>query len=186
MGCVSMTIKAFSDGDLSEKNFRKAETFAELELQSITHTYQKIGWEVATGASGTIKATGKVLQAHHETTMNEASFTGITPDGLKWLKTTMISQKHISDLSLEGLNSDRQAVFAGGVAILIAAFKVLKIIRMNVSDSALREGLYMIYRDASTMKMYANELLITLSNNIISTFSRPMQSRTVSPCFSHR
>lgn len=140
MGCVSMTLKAFSDGNLSEKNFKKAETYAKLELQNINNTYRKMGWDFATGASGTIKAIGRVLQAQHESSMNETPFQGITLEGLKWLKAEMIAQKHIIDLSLEGLNIDRQAVFSGGVAILSAAFKVLKIDLMNVSDSALREG----------------------------------------------
>jgi exopolyphosphatase/guanosine-5'-triphosphate,3'-diphosphate pyrophosphatase len=140
MGCVSMTLKAFSDGNLSEKNFKKAETYAKLELQSIKNNYRQIGWDFATGASGTIKAIGKVLQEYHEASKNDPPFRGITLEGIKWLKAEMIGQKRTIDLSLGGLNSERQAVFAGGVAILSAAFKVLKIAVMNVSDSALREG----------------------------------------------
>ena len=140
MGCVSLTLKAFSDGNLSERNFKKAETLAKLELQSIKKSYRQMGWECATGASGTIKTIGKVLQAQHASTMNDLPYPGITLEGLKWLKTEMINQKHITDLSLDGMSQERQAVFAGGVAILSAAFKVLKIAAMNVSESALREG----------------------------------------------
>ncbi|MCP3848718.1 MAG: exopolyphosphatase [Gammaproteobacteria bacterium] len=140
MGCVSMTLKAFSDGQLSDNNFKIAELYARLELQTIKNTYRKVGWTFATGASGTIKAIGKVLRAHHDNQGTNAPYPGITTKGLKWLIKEMISQAEISTLELDGLNIERQAVFPGGVAVLYAAFKVLKIDTMNVSDSALREG----------------------------------------------
>lgn len=140
MGCVSMTIKAFSDGKLSETNFKIAELYARLELQTIKNTYRNVGWTFATGASGSIKSIGKVLRAYHDSKETDEPYPGITIKGLKWLVKEMISQKHIIKLELEGLNIERQAVFAGGVAVLYAAFKVLKIDSMNVSDSALREG----------------------------------------------
>jgi exopolyphosphatase/guanosine-5'-triphosphate,3'-diphosphate pyrophosphatase len=138
MGCVSMTLKAFADGKLNESNFKIAELYARLELQYIKQTYQKVGWTFATGASGTIKAIGKVLCNHHNN--NITPYAGITLKGLKWLIREMISQQTISELTLEGLNIERQAIFCGGVAVLYAAFKVLEIDAMNVSDSALREG----------------------------------------------
>ena len=140
MGCVSMTLKAFEDGKLNESNFKIAELYARLELQTIENTYRRVGWSYATGASGTIKAIGKVLRAQHNSADINAPYPGITIEGLQWLIGEMISQKSIEKLALEGLNEERQAVFAGGVAVLYAAFKVLQIERMNVSDSALREG----------------------------------------------
>ncbi len=140
MGCVSMTLKAFSDGQLSESNFKIAELYARLELQNIKNTYRNVGWTFATGASGSIKSIGKVLRAHHDKEETKEPYPGITTKGLKWLIKEMISQEIINKLELDGLNIERQAVFAGGVAVLYAAFKVLKIDSMNVSDSALREG----------------------------------------------
>ncbi len=140
MGCVSMTLKAFSDGNLSDNNFKIAELYSRLELQTIKNTYRTVGWTYATGASGTIKAIGKVLRAHHDSKENNEPFPGITLKGLQWLIKEMIKQKKITNLELEGLNSERQAIFCGGVAVLYGAFKVLKIAAMNVSDSALREG----------------------------------------------
>ncbi len=136
MGCVSMTLKAFKNGKLNEKNFSKAILAAELELRSIKNQYLRHGWSVSTGASGTIKAVGNVLFEQFKT-----SYRGISPEGLLWLKQEIISQKKIEKLVLAGLVEDRSAVFVGGVAILIATFKVLQINLMDVSDSALREGL---------------------------------------------
>lgn len=136
MGCVSMTLQAFKNGKLNEKNFSKAILAAELELRSIKTQYLRHGWSVSTGASGTIKAVGNVLFEQFKN-----SYRGITPEGLLWLKQEIINQKKIDNLSLNGLVEDRAAVFVGGVAILIATFKVLQINLMDVSDSALREGL---------------------------------------------
>lgn len=140
MGCVSMTIKAFADNKLSENNFKIAELYARLELQSIENNYRNFGWVHATGASGSIKSIAKVLRAHHEQSGTTAPYPGITTKSLQWLIKQMIKKKNIDSLELEGLHPERQAVFAGGVAVLYAAFKVLKIISMNASDSALREG----------------------------------------------
>lgn len=140
MGCVSMTLKAFADGKLSKSNFKIAELYARLELQSIEQNYRTVGWTFATGASGSIKSIGKVLSTHHEQSNSSEPFPGITTKGLQWLIKQMIKKKSISKLELDGLSEERQAVFAGGVAVLYAAFKVLKIDSMNASDSALREG----------------------------------------------
>ncbi|MCK5697757.1 MAG: exopolyphosphatase [Gammaproteobacteria bacterium] len=140
MGCVSMTLKAFADGKLNDNNFKIAELYARLELQTIKNTYRNVGWTYATGASGTIKAIGKVLRAYHDSKNTSDPFPGITQKGLHWLIKEMIKQKEIDMLELDGLNSERQAIFCGGVAVLYGAFKVLKISAMNVSDSALREG----------------------------------------------
>jgi len=140
MGCVSMTIKAFSDGKLNESNFKIAELYARLELQSIKNTYINVGWTYATGASGSIKSIAKVLRSHHEKSTANEPYPGITTKGLQWLIKQMIKLKTIDNLELDGLSPERRAIFAGGVAVLYGAFKVLKIDSMNASDSALREG----------------------------------------------
>jgi exopolyphosphatase/guanosine-5'-triphosphate,3'-diphosphate pyrophosphatase len=48
---------------------------------------------------------------------------------------------NIHKLHLDGLKEDRAPVFAGGLAVLIAAFEALKIEHMTISEGALREGL---------------------------------------------
>ncbi len=140
MGCVSMTLKAFADGKLNESNFKIAELYARLELQSIENNYKNFGWVHATGASGSIKSIAKVLRAQHEQSETTDPYPGITTKGLQWIIKQMIKKKNIDSLEMEGLSPERQAVFAGGVAVLYAAFKVLNIKSMNASDSALREG----------------------------------------------
>lgn len=135
MGCVSSSNRFFPDGSLSKNGWEKALTAAHLDLLPIKTSYRKIGWESATGASGTIRAVEKVIQQ-----IGLAPY-GITLDHLQQIRTIMTEAGHIDKLKLPGLSDERKPVFAGGLAVLIAVFEALKIRRMSVSDGALREGL---------------------------------------------
>ncbi len=134
MGCVSFTKNYFPKGRITEKSFRAAELAAQREILSISGRYKRLGWTRATGSSGTLKAVDSVLRAHNW------SHEGITLEGLNKLKTELIQTKRADKIQLQGLDSDRAPVFAGGVAIVRAAFTILDISVMDVSEGALREG----------------------------------------------
>lgn len=135
MGCVSMTRRFFSDGKITPKTFKKAEIAARMELEPVESTYLRLGWENAIGASGSIRSIRTVVR--------EAGWSdeGITLDSLKSLRDAVIEAGYIDKLDFKGLSSERKPVFIGGVVVLLATFKALGIERMQVSDSALREGL---------------------------------------------
>ena len=135
MGCVSMSRRFFDDGVLTKKNWQRASTAAHLELRPFKKSFRKIGWESATGASGTIKAVHSVIQAM------EIDPYAITLDGMYRVRDAMIEAGRVDKLDLPGLSEERKPVFAGGLAVLIATFEALRIDRMRVSDGALREGL---------------------------------------------
>ncbi len=135
MGCVSYTQRFFGNGRLARENFRRAEVAAELELTSIAGRYRRAGWQHVSGGSGTILAVSEVLRA------NAWTKKFITRRALEKLVQAMIDQKRIEKLSLRGLEGDRIAVFAGGVAILAAVFDQFGIEEMAPSAGALREGL---------------------------------------------
>jgi exopolyphosphatase/guanosine-5'-triphosphate,3'-diphosphate pyrophosphatase len=135
MGCVSSSQRFFPNGTLEKSGWKEAITAAHLELMPIQKSYRDIGWEVANGASGTIKSVEKVIQQN-----NLAPF-GITLEHMYDIQARMISAKSIEKLQLAGLSEDRKAIFAGGLAILISAFEALDIKQMLVSEGALREGL---------------------------------------------
>ena len=116
MGCVSMSGACFRNGELSKYNWKRAGIAAHLELRSLRRHFRTIGWSSATGASGTIKAAGNIVKALGLETYN------ITLDSLYKIRNRMIMAGHVNNLNLPGLNSDRQPVFAGGLAILIAVF----------------------------------------------------------------
>ncbi len=135
MGCVSMTQRFFSDGSISKPAMKKAVLAARLELQASKQGFRQLGWSMAAGSSGTIRAVRDVVR--------EAGWSdnGITPESLKSLRRALIEFGHADHIELPGISEDRKAVFAGGVAILSAVFHALKIERMRHSSGALREGL---------------------------------------------
>lgn len=135
MGCVTGSQRFFDDGNLTKSRWKKAMTAAKLELMPIERSYRSVGWEAVSGASGTIKAIGKVIQD-----MKLASY-DITLDNMRAIQARMIDAKELSKLQLPGLSEERKPVFAGGLAILMSVFEALNIERMSVSDGALREGL---------------------------------------------
>ncbi len=134
MGCVVFSDKFFKKGKIDSNSMAKAELAALMELETIEKTYRKLGWETAIGASGTILAIRNVVIAQGW------SENGITRPALNKLSDYLIDVGHIDNISLQGLAQDRVAIFPGGVAILAATFKSLKIDRMFISDGALREG----------------------------------------------
>ena len=135
MGCVSMSRAFFKNGNLKKKNWIKAGIEAHLLLRPVRRRYQKEQYSSATGASGTIKAVGRVVQE-----LGLATY-AITLESLYEIRKRIIAAGHVDDLELPGLKADRKPVFAGGLAVLIATFEALKIDNMQVSDGALREGL---------------------------------------------
>jgi len=135
MGCVSMSRKFFPQGKLQRKYWRDAETAAHLLLRPMKRYYRKENYHSATGASGTIKAVGRVVSGL------ELNSYEITLDSMYQIRALMVEAEHLDALELPGLKSDRKPVFAGGLAVLIATFEALKIETMRVSDGALREGL---------------------------------------------
>jgi exopolyphosphatase/guanosine-5'-triphosphate,3'-diphosphate pyrophosphatase len=135
MGCVSSSQRFFPDGNLGKACWEKALTAAHLDLLPVKASYREIGWESATGASGTIRSVKKVIQ------QTGLAPYGITLEDMQKIRAMMTEAGHIDKLKLAGLSDDRKPVFAGGLAILIAVFEALKIRRMFVSDGALREGL---------------------------------------------
>ncbi len=135
MGCVSMSRAFFGSGKLGKKYWKKAGIAAHLELRPVRRYFQKVEWNSASGASGTIKAVGRVVSG-----LGLDSYS-INLASLYTIRDKMIAAEHLDKLHLPGLKNDRKPVFAGGLAILIATFEALKIKSMQVSEGALREGL---------------------------------------------
>lgn len=135
MGCVSVSNRFFKEGKLSKTAFNAAVLFAEQELEPFEQQFHRNNWDEAIGASGSLRAIAKVLEAKNW------SNNGITRTGLEQLVGYVTYRNHISELNLPELDLERLPVFAGGLAIAYATFRILGIEQMTVSDGALREGL---------------------------------------------
>lgn len=135
MGCVGYSTRFFPGGALDRDSFRRAQTAAMLELQSITTEYRRLGWSSCYGSSGTVLALAELVQA------SGWSEHGVTRKGLKKLRAALCAAGNTRALSLPGLDPERAAVLPGGLAILLAVTKSLGIELMLPAQSALREGL---------------------------------------------
>lgn len=135
MGCVSFARRFFAKGRITAAALNKAELAAKRELQTIETFYRQVGWATCIGASGTVLAIAKVLQA------NGWGDGTISRAGLAKLRAALLDRGQVEKLDLEGLRRERAPIFPGGVAILTASFDSLMIDSMQVSDRALREGL---------------------------------------------
>lgn len=178
MGCVNMSDRFFKNGEITVKKMRKAILAALQELESIEIKYKHAGWESIYGSSGTILAIQDVIKARGSTE------TGITWGELTRLKDDVIAAGHVQNLKWEGLPPSRAPVFAGGLAILCAAFESLSIQHMNISECALREGLLLDLigrlQDQDVRDKTATDLMSRY--NIDTDHARRVE-QTVSACF---
>lgn len=105
MGCVSFAQMYFPGGAISRENFQRARMAAAQKLETLTWQFRIQGWNVALGASGTIKAAHEVLLEMGE----KDGF--ITPERLDKLRSEVLKHASFDALSLPGLSEERKAVF---------------------------------------------------------------------------
>lgn len=135
IGCIASTLRFFGDGRITARRWQQAQTDIAVELQQFAADYRAFGWSEAIGSSGTVRAIEAVLR---ESGWSED---GIARAALGRLRDAVIACGHVDRLAFPGLGADRSAIFAGGVAILDAAFTALGIERMRVAETSMREGL---------------------------------------------
>jgi exopolyphosphatase/guanosine-5'-triphosphate,3'-diphosphate pyrophosphatase len=133
MGCVTFLERYFKDQKLSNKNFNTAIKAARDVVEDIVPEYKAAGWEIASGASGTVQAIQEIMVAQNQDEL-------LTLDKLLAIKEQSVTFDTIADLELPGLSEERRLVFVSGLAILIALFESLEIKQMGLARGALREG----------------------------------------------
>jgi exopolyphosphatase / guanosine-5'-triphosphate,3'-diphosphate pyrophosphatase len=134
LGSVSWSNKFFAVGGYSARAFEMAEVAAKSVLEPAVDLFQRGDWDRAYGSSGTVGAISDVLA---ESGWGKRS---ISLDALRWLRAQLLRAGDAEKLRLAGLKDDRKPVFAGGVAVLIAAFELLGIEEMEAAQGALRQG----------------------------------------------
>ncbi|GGW81245.1 exopolyphosphatase [Alteromonas halophila] len=136
MGCVSYTKRFFPDGALTPEAFETAITSAQQELELVETKFRNLGWTQCIGTSGTIRTLFTLAQNDEDS----AHDVPVTLGRLKGLMKQFINAGHTDKLTMAGLSDDRRVVIAGGLAILIGAFRALSIEGLVYSSAALREG----------------------------------------------
>ena len=134
LGCVSHTQNYFAKGKISRRLLEKATLAASASIKYLERSYRQRGWDLALGASGSVRAVWRVGAAlgvdEHR----------ITPACIRAVSEAVIDAGHIDKLDLPGLREDRRPVFVGSLAVLAGIFDSLQIEALDISDRALREG----------------------------------------------
>lgn len=137
MGCVAFTRRFFTEAK-SRREFQRAWSKTVLETQLTLRPYRHqllaTGWHQAGGASGTFRATARILAA------TGWSSDGISREGLEKLASTLLSAGPGELDRLPGLSDRRRPVFAAGLAIIHGLFESLDLENLTVANGALREG----------------------------------------------
>ncbi len=134
MGCVTYTRRFFPEGKITAQNMQEAELAARGQFERISKPYRRTGWHQAYGSSGTAKGLLAILAE------GGMSKKGITLDGMEKLKSLLIKDERVIMEHLPGIKPARAPVLAGGLAIMMAAFRELKIENMLPGEGALRVG----------------------------------------------
>jgi exopolyphosphatase/guanosine-5'-triphosphate,3'-diphosphate pyrophosphatase len=135
MGCVNFTQKWFPDGKITQDRIHNAVVAGRRKLEWISDEYLQHGWQESIGSSGTIKSIARILDQNYGTQGL------IDYKNLLKLSDSLVKSGHVDNIDLPGLPANRAPVVIGGLCVLMAAFRELKIDTMQASDGALREGL---------------------------------------------
>lgn len=135
LGCVTYSMRFFQN-KISEKDFQAAINAARAEIQRISKLYKREYWDITLGTSGSAKSIANVIATE------KLSENGITLNAMKKLAQRIIAEGSVKKAKLEGLKPERMEVFAGGLAVMMAAFEELEIKQMAFTEAALRDGLF--------------------------------------------
>ncbi|AZD54061.1 MULTISPECIES: Ppx/GppA family phosphatase [Pseudomonas] len=137
IGSATFGARYFPGGAVSAHALQEAERLASLKFEKVARHYRQLGWQQAIGSSGTTRFLAKVLKANG---LNDDGQDGITYGGLLRLSLRLLEAGHVKRLRLAGLQSHRLSILPGGLAVMLAAFKVFGVTHMTPSEPGLRFG----------------------------------------------
>ncbi|WP_016703303.1 Ppx/GppA family phosphatase [Pseudomonas chlororaphis] len=135
IGSATFGARYFPGGAVSAHALQEAERLASLKFEKVARHYRQLGWQQAIGSSGTTRFLAKVLKANG---LNDDGQDGITYGGLLRLSLRLLQAGHVKRLRLAGLQSHRLSILPGGLAVMLAAFKVFGVTHMTPSEPGLR------------------------------------------------
>ncbi|WP_416192653.1 exopolyphosphatase [Neisseria sp. CCUG12390] len=135
LGCVTYSMRFFQN-KITAKDFQAAISAARNEIQRISKMMKRTGWDFAVGTSGSAKSIRDVLAAEYPQESD------ITYEGMKKLADRIVEAGSVKKARFNDLKPERVEVFAGGLAVMMAAFEELEIKKMMVTEAALRDGVF--------------------------------------------
>jgi len=140
LGCVSSLKQHFDAGDLNAESFDRCVLAARQSLAPVVRRFTASGDVRVLGCSGTALAVAEVMGAN-----------SIHVSDLDSLREQLLAQfTRIEQVRFAGLDRNRCALLAPGLAILTALFDALSIREMSTIDVALREGVAIAWYHGDT------------------------------------
>jgi exopolyphosphatase/guanosine-5'-triphosphate,3'-diphosphate pyrophosphatase len=125
VGCVNISLRFFKDGRIDRASMKKAQVAAAAEIEEAAPLFGSANWSEAFGSSGTVGAVVDILRA-------EGWSDGtITAEARQRMRAAVLDAGEIGKIRLAGMKPERQAVIAGGLAVLAAVFETLGISEMR-------------------------------------------------------
>ncbi|RDJ97631.1 Ppx/GppA family phosphatase [Cupriavidus lacunae] len=137
IGGGTFSKRFFPEGILDGRSMQMAERIASEEIGKVAARYRDYSWQRAIGSSGTARLLARVLQCNGLNTRGRGT---ITYDGLLRLSLRLLEAGHLRRLKLAGLKRHRLESLPGGLAVMLAVFKVFGIDEMLPSEPGLRFG----------------------------------------------
>ncbi len=149
VGCVSLSMRFFPEGRITDAGFRAAQVAAGAELEEALKPFARDHWRQALGSSGTAGAVSQVLAA------NGVTDGCINAVGLRWFIERCIEVGQIEQLVLPGLKAERRAVLPGGLAILYTLISNFEIDQLLPAKGALRQGVIIDLHERIAVREHA-------------------------------
>ena len=134
IGCVSLSERFFTDGQLSPKRIERARLAARQEMEPMQAGFLRRGWDHAVGCSGTVRAIAESIRELDPVPM------ALPPRARGAAQGPKRDRAHPLD-QLAAVTEERRPVFPGGVVIMTELFDALGIEQMRLAEGALRDGL---------------------------------------------
>lgn len=145
LGAVRLAQKFFSNYELTQDSIKQCRSWVHGELFNIAETAKRIGFELCVGSSGTIMATGFMIEAlikgrkAQNVILNNYEF---TRDDFFVVRDEVLDRKtEEKRKKIQGLDDKRADIIPAGIIILDEIFKLFGLERMTISAYALREGI---------------------------------------------
>jgi len=134
IGTANHSARFFPNGDITVAAFENAILSARSCFEDAAPSYVSATWEHTYGTSGTMRAIADAIAK------NDVGDRLMSYDSLVALKALLINDRHLNNVSLQGVKQDRLPAVVSGLAILLGVMEELGIASLTAVNAGLRVG----------------------------------------------
>jgi exopolyphosphatase/guanosine-5'-triphosphate,3'-diphosphate pyrophosphatase len=134
VGTVRQSLSFFPEGIISQAGFEAAILSARSSFEDVASYYDARNWKCVYGSSGTVRSITEIISLNG---LDKGLF---FQDNLTALRESMVSAGNIGNMNYAGMKAARSASIVGGLAILTALVRMLRIKLVSPVEGGLRMG----------------------------------------------